>query len=43
MIPDLHKAYITPIDTTPLTIITPPNAINADRSGIRVNEVHTQK
>ena len=43
MIPNLHNPYIAPIDTTPFTIITPPNEINADRSGIRVNDVHTQK
>ena len=34
---------ITPIDTAPFTIMTPPNAISADRSGIRVSVVHTQK
>jgi hypothetical protein len=34
---------MTAMDTTPLTIITPPNEINADLSGMRVSDVHTQK
>src|SRR3954465_15214511 len=31
------------MDTTPLTIMTPPNEMSAERSGIRVSDVHTQK
>src|SRR5829696_7806623 len=34
---------MTAIDTTPFTIITPPKQISADRSGIRVSDVQTQK
>jgi hypothetical protein len=31
------------MDTTPLTIITPPNEMSADLRGIRVSYVQTQK
>ena len=37
------SAHTTPIATTPLTIMTPPNEIIAERSGMRVCVVHTQK
>ena len=43
MIPNLHNPYIAPIDTTPFTIITPPNEMSADRSGMRVSDAQTQK
>lgn len=39
----LHNTYNTAMDTTPFTIITPPNEMRADRSGMRVKDVQTQK
>ena len=41
--PNFQSTKVINIADTPFTNVTPPNEISADRSGMRVSEVHNQK
>ena len=41
--PNFQSTKVINIAEMPFTKVTPPNEISADRSGMRVSEVHNQK